>query len=44
MLYEVEDFRTLNQYNVSRVAKLLNERPRQTLKYRSPKEAMESLQ
>ena len=36
MLGDVTDFRELNQYQVSRVAKLLNERPRETLNFNSP--------
>jgi len=43
MLYEVDDFRTLTQYDVSRIARLLNERPRKTLDWRSPKQAIECL-
>jgi len=43
MLYEVDDFRILNQYAVGRIAKLLNERPRQTLGYKTPKEALAEL-
>jgi IS30 family transposase len=36
MLYRVEDFRQLSQRDVSRVARLLNERPRQTLGFKTP--------
>ncbi len=43
MLYEVDDFRTLTQYDVTRVTRLLNERPRQSLGYISPKEAIANL-
>jgi IS30 family transposase len=43
MLYEVDDFRTLTQYQVGRVARLLNERPRKTLGYKTPKEALANL-
>jgi IS30 family transposase len=43
MLYEVDDFRSLKQHDISRVAKLLNERPRKTLGYKTPQEALESL-
>jgi len=43
MLYEIDDFRTLKQRDVSRIARLLNERPRQTLDYRTPKEVLAEL-
>ena len=43
MLWQVEDYRTLNQYQIGRVARLLNERPRKTLGYRTPKEAIANL-
>ena len=43
MLYEVDDFRTLTQYDVARVTRLLNERPRKTLGYSTPKEALANL-
>ena len=43
MLYEVDDFRTLNQYTVGRIARLLNERPRKTLGFKTPKEALVNL-
>lgn len=43
MLYKIDDFRTLNQRAVSRIAKLLNERPRQTLGYKTPKQALAEL-
>ena len=43
MLYEVDDFRKLSQYDVSRVARLLNERPRKTLDFITPKEAIANL-
>ena len=43
MLYKVDDFRTLNQYAISRIAKQLNERPRQTLGYKTPKQALAEL-
>jgi IS30 family transposase len=43
MLWEVEDYRTLDQYQVGRVARLLNERPRKTLGYKTPKEALANL-
>lgn len=43
MLYKVDDFRTLNQYAVGRIAKLLNERPRKTLGDKTPKEALAEL-
>jgi IS30 family transposase len=43
MLYEVYDFRTLNQYTVGRIARLLNERPRKTLVFKTPKEAVANL-
>jgi IS30 family transposase len=40
MLYEIDDFRELDQYAVGRVARLLNERPRKALGYKTPKEAL----
>lgn len=43
ILWEVEDYRILNQYQVGRVARLLNERPRKTLGYKTPKEALANL-
>jgi IS30 family transposase len=43
MLWQVEDYRTLNQYQIGRVAGLLNERPRKTLGYRTPKETIANL-
>ena len=43
MLYGIEDFRTLNQYQVGRIARLLNERPRKTLGFKTPKEAIANL-
>jgi transposase, IS30 family len=43
MLYEVDDFREIDQYYVGRIARLLNERPRKTLGYKSPKEALAEL-
>jgi len=43
MLYPVEDFRELTQYEVSKIAKLLNERPRQTLGFKTPKQVFAEL-
>jgi transposase, IS30 family len=43
MLFEIDDFRKLDQYSVSRVARLLNERPRKALDYKTPKEALAEL-
>jgi IS30 family transposase len=43
VLYEIDDFRVLDQYAVSRVARLLNERPRKALEYKTPKEALAEL-
>jgi transposase, IS30 family len=43
MLNDVDDFRCLNQYTVGRVARLLNERPRKTLGFKTPKEALANL-
>ena len=40
MLYEVDDFRKLSQYDVSHVARLLNERPGKTPGFIAPKEAI----
>jgi hypothetical protein len=38
MLYPVDDFRKLTRRDVSRIAGLLNERPRKTLGFRTPYE------
>lgn len=43
MLYEVDDFRDIDQYYFGRIARLLNERPRKTLGFRTPKEALAEL-
>ncbi|MDR3114599.1 MAG: hypothetical protein LBU25_03660, partial [Treponema sp.] len=43
MLYPVEDFRELTRRDVSRIAGLLNERPRKTLDFRRPYEAFPEL-
>lgn len=43
MLYEVDDFREIDQYYVGRIARLLNERPRETLGFKTPKEALAEL-
>jgi transposase, IS30 family len=43
MLYQIDDFRELDQYAVGRIARLLNERPRHTLGYKTPKEALAEL-
>jgi transposase, IS30 family len=43
MLYEVDDFREIDQYYVGRIARLLNERPRESLGFRTPKESLAEL-
>ncbi|GHT98661.1 transposase InsI for insertion sequence element IS30A [Spirochaetia bacterium] len=43
MLYPIDDFRELTQRDVSRIARLLNERPRQTLDFKTPKEVFSLL-
>ena len=43
MLNGEKDFRKLDQRYVSRIARLLNERPRQTLNWKTPKQAFENL-
>ena len=43
MLGDITDFRKLTQREVSRIARLLNERPRMTLGYKTPKEMFENL-
>ena len=43
MLYPETDFRKLTQRNISRIARLLNERPRETLNWKTPKKAFNDL-
>ena len=43
MLYPETDFRKLNQRYVSKIARLLNERPRKTLNWETPKKAFNDL-
>jgi IS30 family transposase len=43
MLHLVNDFRQLTQRDVSKIARLLNERPRRTLDFRSPYEVFSGL-
>ncbi len=43
MLNGEKDFRKLKQRDVSRIARLLNERPRKTLDWNTPKQALEIL-
>jgi IS30 family transposase len=43
MLYPVDDFRELTRRDVSRIARLLNERPRKTLDFRTPYEVFSEL-
>jgi IS30 family transposase len=40
MLYPVDDFRELSQRDVSKIARLLNARPRKTLDFRTPYEVL----
>jgi IS30 family transposase len=40
MLYPEDDFRKLTQRDVSRIAQLLNDRPRKTLDFKTPKEVL----
>jgi IS30 family transposase len=42
-LYPAEDFRELTQRDVSKIARLLNERPRKTLGFRTPYEVFSEL-
>jgi IS30 family transposase len=43
MLYPVTDFRELARRDVSKTARLLNERPRKTLGFRTPYEVFSEL-
>jgi len=43
MCRDITDFRNLTQQQAHRIAKLLNERPRQTLGFRTPKEKLSQL-
>jgi IS30 family transposase len=43
MLYPADDFREATQRDVSRIARLLNERPRKTLDYKTPQEIFSQL-
>jgi IS30 family transposase len=43
MLYPVDDFRELTQRDVSRIARLLNDRPRKTRDFRTPYEVSSEL-
>ena len=43
MLYPIDDFRELTQRDVARIARLLNERPRKTLDFKTPKEVFSHL-
>jgi IS30 family transposase len=43
MLYPVDDFRKLSQRAISKIARLLNERPRRTLDFRTPYEVFSEL-
>jgi IS30 family transposase len=43
MLYPVDDFRTLTQRDVSKIAGLLNKHPRKTLDWKTPKEVFSEL-
>jgi IS30 family transposase len=43
MLYPVDDFRAVTQRDVTRIARLLNERPRRILDFRTPYEVFSEL-
>jgi IS30 family transposase len=43
MLYPEDDFKELTQWDVSKTAILLNERPRKTLEFRMPYEVFSEL-
>jgi IS30 family transposase len=43
MLYPITDFNELTEGDVSNITRLLNERPRKTLDFQTPKEAFSNL-
>jgi IS30 family transposase len=43
MLYPVDDFREMSRRDASRIARLLNERPRKALDYKTPQEVFSQL-